>query len=168
MQRPRLFGLGTGGTATASLVALLFLVGCQEDSGSTAARSPDASFSAAQREGKAMNSFKRIFDQPGKSEPQPDTSPDEVAQSERPTLEWTAPLTRENGTSLYVSEIQGYRLYYRLRHEQTFRSIDVDGAENTSYALEEFKSGAYEFAITARDNDGLESRKSGFIEVDLI
>lgn len=64
------------------------------------------------------------------------------------------PLTRENGSALYLSEIQGYRLYYRFRHTQAVQWIDVDGA--------------YDFAITARDNSGLESRKSEVIKVDLI
>ncbi|MDX1755126.1 MAG: fibronectin type III domain-containing protein [Marinobacter sp.] len=152
------------GSMMAGLLGLLLLSGCQEDTGSSAATSPAAAQVAAQREGKAVNSLKRLFDQPDA----PARHTASRGDTKRPLLEWHAPLTRENGTALYISDIQGYRLYYRLRHEQTFQWVEVEGAENTRYPLEEFEAGAYEFAITALDSTGLESQKSAIIEVDLI
>ncbi|MDC0663974.1 fibronectin type III domain-containing protein [Marinobacter sp. SS21] len=166
MRFPRLARPIVRTMASASLASLLFVAGCQDESGTTA-RSPDAATAAAQREGKVLNTFKRTFESP-LANPTPAPGSREVAEAPRPTLEWTAPLTRENGSALYLSEIQGYRLYYRFRHTQAFQWIDVDGADNTRYPLADFESGAYDFAITARDNSGLESRKSEVIKVDLI
>lgn len=101
--------------------------------------------------------------------PSPGTGSDAVAGApERPTLHWNAPLTRENGSALYLSEIGGYKVYYRLRHEEAFNSMRLDGADSTQLPLDDFDSGAYEFSISVLDSDGLESRKSDPLSIDLI
>lgn len=91
---------------------------------------------------------------------------EEVA--ELPTLQWSAPLTREDGSSLYAGEIEGYQLYYRLRHEEEYKSIFVDSQQGTKLKLEQFLPGAYEFSITTIDSNGLESRRSEPVLVDVI
>lgn len=97
---------------------------------------------------------------------EPETTPEE--SDKPPTLNWTAPLTREDGSPLYVGEISGYRIYYRLRHQDRFQEIFLKGSDRTSYALDSLAPGAYEFTITTLDDDGRESRRSDTVEVDLI
>lgn len=97
---------------------------------------------------------------------EPEPAPEE--SDKPPTLNWTAPLTRENGSPLYVGEISGYRIYYRLRHQEQFQEIFLKGGDSTSYTLDSLAPGAYEFTITTLDDDGRESRRSDAVEVDLI
>ena len=87
---------------------------------------------------------------------------------ERPTLRWEAPTTREDGSRLYAGDIKAYRIYYRLRHQDTFKSISRPGDGDTSFTLSQFKPGAYEFTVTAIDSEGRESRRADGVDVDLI
>ncbi|MFV8571889.1 fibronectin type III domain-containing protein [Marinobacter sp. SBS5] len=93
------------------------------------------------------------------------TSADRV---EPKTLVWSAPLTREDGSSLAAGQIAEYRIYYRLKHKDRFNVISVDDASKTKYPLAAMPPGAYEFAITTVDVEGLESRRSASVEVNLI
>ncbi len=95
-----------------------------------------------------------------------DPEPDPVA--DRPVLQWDSPMTRVDGSKLFPGEISGYRVYYRLRHQDDYQSLVVDGPGSTRLELDEFRSGAYEFSVTAIDNDGLESRHSEPVPVDII
>lgn len=92
----------------------------------------------------------------------------QVPVPERPTLLWESPLTREDGTGLSPGEISGYKVYYRQRHEQSFKSLTLDGPETTQLKLDNFSQGAYEFSVSALDYNGLESRRTEAIPVDLI
>ena len=83
-------------------------------------------------------------------------------------LNWTAPLTREDGSSLKPGEIAEFRVYYRLRHQESFRVIRIESPSTTRLSLAEMTPGAYEFAITTVDIEGLESRRSAPVTVDLI
>ncbi|WP_328188765.1 fibronectin type III domain-containing protein [Marinobacter sp. OP 3.4] len=106
-------------------------------------------------------------DDPEVAEPEPEPEePDPVAQ--RPTLQWDGPLTREDGSKLYPGEIRGYRVYYRLRHQDEFDSLVVEGPDANSLLLDDFKPGAYEFAVSTLDSNGLESQRSEPVPVDLI
>lgn len=87
---------------------------------------------------------------------------------EPPVLEWSAPLTREDGSSLADGEIRGYQLYYRMRHQEEFQTLFVESDSGTRLLLEGFDPGAYEFSITTVDTDGLESRRSDPVAVDII
>ena len=86
----------------------------------------------------------------------------------RPTLRWEAPATREDGSRLYASDIKEYRVYYRLRHQTQFKEISRPVSEGTAFNLKQFKPGAYEFSVSAVDSEGLESRRSDGVAVDLI
>ncbi|MFC4260755.1 fibronectin type III domain-containing protein [Marinobacter lacisalsi] len=102
-------------------------------------------------------------------EPAPEPKPEEPEPvAERPTLQWDSPLTRVDGSKLYPGEISGYRVYYRLRHQEEFESIIIEGPDSDSLALDNFDPGAYEFAVSTLDVDGLESRRSDPVAVDLI
>lgn len=77
-------------------------------------------------------------------------------------------MTREDGSSLAPGQISGYRIYFRLRHSHQFNIIALNDASTTRYILEGMPPGAYEFAISTVDVDGLESRRSDPVHVDLI
>lgn len=83
------------------------------------------------------------------------------------TLIWHAPMTREDGSSLYPGEIDGYRIYVSLNQRDRIRTIPVDDASITSLSLDSFAPGIYQFSITTIDTDGLESRRSITLKVDL-
>lgn len=95
-------------------------------------------------------------------------SPSGSAQTSVAHLQWLAPATRADGSKLYAGEIGGYRIYYKLRHQDTFRTIDIDDAGMTSYSLEGFSPGAYEFAVSTLDVEGLESQRSRMVSVNII
>lgn len=161
-------------TAAASLLFSGCKPGHTDSYSSTAQAAPVV---AAQREDSAISSFRRAF---GDSSAAPDTSPapgssgsDTLPSSQppmeaRPTLSWTAPLTRENGQSLPMSEISGYRVHYRLRHLEDVQSVMMEGADNTRLPLDQFEPGAYEFSVSVVDSEGLESAPSDTVAVDLI
>lgn len=170
------------------LCTLLALSGCRGDS-NLSGIFPGAGSNAgsAATDGPSAGSGTIIRDpQPPASDPEP-TRPvqDEVVDEtsggglpvagndpthppERPTLSWDSPLTREDGSKLYPGEISGYKIYFRLRHEQAYQTLTVDGPESTRLKLDSFSQGAYEFAVSAVDHNGLESRRSDAIPVDLI
>lgn len=101
------------------------------------------------------------------ADPEPKAEqPDPVVA--RPTLHWEGPLTREDGSKLYPGEISGYRIYYRLRHQDDFRSLTLEGPDADSLPLDDFEPGAWEFAVSTLDTNGLESRRSEPVPVDLI
>lgn len=135
---------------------LLGLAGCQEDSGASRATSSEANEVSAKRLDNAISSFRDTLGQSGEKSLIPKA------------LRWEAPLAREDGSRLYSSDINGYRIYYRLRHEKKFGVIQLRGSANTEYPLDTFPSGAYEFSITTIDDNGLESRRSDAVVVDLI
>lgn len=83
-------------------------------------------------------------------------------------LRWTAPLTREDGSSLKPGEIAEFRVYYRLRHQENYKVIRIESPSITRLSLQQMAPGAYEFAITTVDIEGLESRRSTPVAVDLI
>lgn len=85
-----------------------------------------------------------------------------------PSLRWDSPMTREDGSKLYPGEIGGYRVSYRLRHEEDFTSVIVDGPDTNHLRLQGLPPGAYEFTIRTIDTRGLESRRSKRIALDLI
>lgn len=136
------------------------LAGCQEDSGATRAASGQANEVSAQRLDNAVSSFRDTLGQSG-----PDAR---QALATAPTLRWEAPLTREDGSRLHSDDISGYRIYYRLRHEDKYEFIPLPGDAGTEYPLGDFPPGAYEFSITTLDDNGLESRRSDAVVVDLI
>lgn len=99
---------------------------------------------------------------------QEDSRESGYAATEARELRWTAPLTREDGSSLKPGEIAEFRVYYRLRHQENFKVIRIESPSTTRLSLEQMAPGAYEFAITTVDSEGLESRRSTPVAVNLI
>ena len=75
------------------------------------------------------------------------------------TLSWTAPLTRVDGSSISLSEIQSYEILYGSSPESLSNTITVDGSQ-TSAEITGLSPGTWYFAIRVIDTDGLTSENS--------
>jgi hypothetical protein len=77
-------------------------------------------------------------------------------------LAWTAPSTRADGSALTASELNGYRIYYSLEGSSSSADtiLTVNGGSTTALKITLTAAGTYAFAITAIDQNGLESSLS--------
>jgi hypothetical protein len=75
------------------------------------------------------------------------------------TLSWTAPLTRVDGSSISLSEIQSYEIVYGSSPERLSNTLKVDGSQ-TSAQVTGLSPGTWYFAIRVIDTDGLTSENS--------
>ena len=75
------------------------------------------------------------------------------------TLNWTAPLTRVDGSSISLSEIQSYEIQYGSSPESLPNTVTVDGSQ-TSAEVTGLSPGTWYFAIRVIDTDGLTSENS--------
>lgn len=142
--------------------ALTLLAGCQEDDRANHSSVYRASELANNRFDTAAGGLLETLGQQKQAK-------NPIAESKPPkALSWSAPQTREDGSALKAGQIAGFRIYYRLRHENGFSVIPVDSPSRTSQPLTDLPPGAYEFAITTVDAEGLESRRSAPVLVDLI
>jgi hypothetical protein len=137
------------------LPLVLLTSGCQIDSERSKAASADAGEVSQNRLDNAVSSLQNTLGQ-------------QPPKTVRPTLRWEAPATREDGSRLYISDIDEFRIYYRLRHQGEFKAISRSVSRGNAYTLDQFKPGAYLFSVTAVDNEGRESRRSDGVSVDLI
>lgn len=152
----------------AASVLMAMMAGCQEDSGASRADSSQANEVSEQRLDNAVSSIQDTLGQPEPEQEEANEAQQPNDTVEPPALHWEAPLTREDGSRLYASDISGYRIYYRLRHRDNYEVISLSGNDDTRFLLDDFPPGAYEFSITALDDSGLESRRSDAVTVDLI
>lgn len=138
--------------ALAGLLLTLALTGCNGDlsKGAGVAPEPQSTVAANGRTSSAAPS-ERLDENP----------------PEDKTLTWQAPLTREDGSSLYPGEIGGYRIYFRLNHQDQLQVLQVKDPFKTSLSLADFAPGVYRFSISTIDINGLESRRSDAIRVDV-
>ncbi|HAP53010.1 hypothetical protein SAMN04487869_11658 [Marinobacter sp. DSM 26671] len=141
------------------IAASFLLAACQEDSRAVSTSSDRASEIANSRLNKATDGLMTTLGQ---------TRETGYTATEPKELTWTAPLTREDGSSLALGEIAEFRVYYRFRHQDNFKVIHIESPATTRLSLAEMAPGAYEFAITTVDIQGLESRRSTPVNVDLI
>ncbi|MCR9188544.1 MAG: PA14 domain-containing protein [Alteromonadaceae bacterium] len=75
------------------------------------------------------------------------------------TLTWTAPLTRVDGSSIPLSEIDSYEIAYGTSPKNLDNSMMVDGAE-TSTEITGLAAGTWYFSIRVIDTNGLASEYS--------
>jgi hypothetical protein len=148
------------------IIALASMItGCQEDTRASKLDTQRASeVSDARLKQAQSNLLATLGQSPTAKESQ---YPADNTESPR-TLAWSPPMTREDGSSLAPGQISGYRIYYRMKHKNDFNIIPLNDASTTRYRLEGMPPGAYEFSITTVDVDGLESRRSDPVEVNLI
>ncbi|MBS3805079.1 MAG: hypothetical protein KGY54_11055 [Oleiphilaceae bacterium] len=72
------------------------------------------------------------------------------------TLTWTAPLTREDGSSLSLSEIDHYLVNYGQDSSELTRQVQI-ASDATNYEFNELESGDWYFSIQVVDREGLVS-----------
>jgi len=75
------------------------------------------------------------------------------------TLSWTAPLTRVDGSSISLGEIQSYEILYGSSPDSLSNSFTVDGGQ-TSAEVTGLSPGTWYFAIRVIDTSGLTSKNS--------
>lgn len=101
------------------------------------------------------------------SEPAPETEED-LAQQPAPeptpetataTLSWQAPLTRENGTTLSMGEIDQYIVRYGTQPDvdEMTNEVIVEDGQAMEYEVTDLQEGTWYFAMRTVDQDGLES-----------
>jgi len=73
------------------------------------------------------------------------------------SLNWAAPVSREDGNALAIGEIAGYTLYYGTTQGNYPNSVDINDAYTTSATVSGLSVGTYYFVLTTRDITGLES-----------
>lgn len=82
-------------------------------------------------------------------------------------LSWDTPDYREDGTSLALEEIQSYRIQYGSNETSLGQSLTIDGAENTSYDIENVSSGTYYLRIATVDTEGNTGSYSDIISISV-
>jgi len=81
--------------------------------------------------------------------------------SQNVTLSWVAPVEREDGTPISMSEISGYRIYYGETDGFYTYEIDVNESDTMQVTLEGMPVGTYYIVVTTIDMEG---RESGYSE----
>ncbi len=90
-----------------------------------------------------------------------DTPPADTTGST--TLRWTAPSTRSDSSTVSLSEISGYRLYYGPSATVTPDYIDIQDGSTMQYTII-LPTGNYFFRISAIDASGAEGLLSAAIQ----
>ncbi len=80
---------------------------------------------------------------------------------------WVAPTKREDGTPLILSEIETYNVYYGNSPGDYQYKIDNSEVTTDSIHIPAFPGGTYYFVITTVTTDGLESRYSNEVTVQI-
>ena len=75
-------------------------------------------------------------------------------------LSWAAPSAREDNSSISLSEIAGYRVFYGKTQGQYSNSISINDGTTTDYTLANLPTGTYYFVLTTLDTEGRESQFS--------
>lgn len=78
------------------------------------------------------------------------------------TLSWTAPFTRQDGSSLSLAEIDHYIIRYGQNEAQLEQRVEVSG-DATSYQFDNLASGTWYFTIQVVDDQGLISAPSAVV-----
>ncbi len=87
---------------------------------------------------------------------------EEEISTAKASLNWTAPVAREDETPISMAEIAGYRVYYGTSQGVYTEKLDVNDAYIDELALE-VVAGTYYLVITTVDVDGRESAYSNEI-----
>ncbi len=75
-------------------------------------------------------------------------------------LSWAAPSAREDNSSISLSEIAGYHVYYGKTQGQYSNNISINDGTTTGYTLANLPTGTYYFVLTTLDTEGRESQFS--------
>jgi len=77
------------------------------------------------------------------------------------TLAWSVPTLNTDGTAL--TDLAGFTVVYGTSASALDQSIRIDNATASTYAMDNFPSGTYYFAIKAFTASGIESSLSGVV-----
>jgi uncharacterized OB-fold protein len=80
------------------------------------------------------------------------------------TLNWDAPLEREDGKTLSPSEIEGYRIYMGDSADTLELVMDVSDNTISQYKLNEIAVGTHYFSVSVYDVEGNESNLSNIVK----
>jgi hypothetical protein len=86
-----------------------------------------------------------------------------VVQTGSMSLQWTAPVTRSDGTPLSLSDIDGYRIYYGASAGNYPNRIDVADSTAQSVTVTDMPAGTQYVVMTTYDVNGLESAYSSMV-----
>lgn len=87
--------------------------------------------------------------------------------TESVTLSWTAPATRSDGNYLSLNELAGYKVYMGSTADDLAERLDLNDNQATGATIDNLETGSYYFAVSAYDQDGLESGFSQVIRIDV-
>ena len=79
------------------------------------------------------------------------------------TLQWTAPVTRADGTPLSLADIDGYHIYYGVSAGNYPNRLDVSDGTAQSATITDIPVGTYYIVMTTYDVGGLESAYSSMV-----
>ena len=79
------------------------------------------------------------------------------------SLSWVAPVTRDDGTSLSMAEIAGYKIYMGSNTTDLTLIADITDSYIMEYEVTSLDSGTYYFAVSAYDVDSTESDISNVV-----
>jgi hypothetical protein len=80
------------------------------------------------------------------------------------TLQWSAPVTRADGTPLSLSEIDGYHIYYGVSPGNYPGLIDVADSTAQAVTITDMPTGTYYLVMTTYDVSGNESAYSSMVK----
>jgi hypothetical protein len=86
-----------------------------------------------------------------------------AAQTGSLALQWTAPVTRTDGTPLSLADIDGYRIYYGESAGNYPNRLEVADGTAQSATITEIPVGTYYIVMTTYDVSGLESAYSSMV-----
>ena len=90
-------------------------------------------------------------------------SPDTNVDTGSFDLEWTAPVSRTDGSPLSLSDINGFKVYYGKSPGKYTHYIDVSNGTAQSVKVKDVPVGSYYVVMTTYDNAGRESGYSSSI-----
>jgi hypothetical protein len=76
-----------------------------------------------------------------------------VADTGSISLRWVAPTTRTDGSTLNLSEIQGYCIYVGTTRDNLQMVADINQGDTTDYVLDDLDLGDYYVAVSVYDRD---------------
>lgn len=98
--------------------------------------------------------------------PGPTAPESEIPDSKNATaqLEWTAPGTRTDGSSISLSEIDRYEIVYGENPDALTKTVSVESGES-SYTFTDLPAGEWYFRIRVYDTNGLASELSEQVSI---
>jgi hypothetical protein len=94
----------------------------------------------------------------GSSPPPGSNDPPPAAGIRAATLEWQAPDTSTDGSTL--TDLAGYKIYYGTDVAKLTQTITIDNPSVSSFVVENLAPATYYFAVTAVNARGHESERS--------